>query len=301
LRSNLRVETGGIMTIYNLGSINIDHSYHVPALPRPGETVAATALVTGLGGKGANQSIAIARAGGKVAHIGAVGPEGGWTVEMLQAAGVDTGAVRVIDVPTGHAMITVDAAAENAIVLLPGANTRISNDQIAAALQSARPGDWLLLQNETNGGIVAARLAREKGMQVAYCAAPFDAAAVAEVLPFVDLLSVNEGEAAQLRAELPEATLANCNLLVTYGARGAAYIAPDQTVKTDAFKVDPVDTTGAGDTFLGYALAGLDSGMAVEVALRRAAAAAALQVTRPGAAEAIPLAQEVADFLARQG
>jgi ribokinase len=300
MRTNLRIETGGIMTIFNLGSINIDHSYHVPALPGPGETVAAAALVTGLGGKGANQSIAIARAGGKVAHIGAVGPEGAWTVKMLQAAGVDTGAVRVVDVPTGHAMITVDAAAENAIVLFPGANSLIADDQIAAALQKARSGDWLLLQNETNGGVAAARAACEKGLQVAYCAAPFDGAAVAEVLPFVDLLSVNEGEAAQLRAELPAADLENCQLLVTYGARGAAYIAPDRTVKTAAFKVDPVDTTGAGDTFLGYALAGLDSGMAAEAALRRAAAAAALQVTRPGAAEAIPLAQAVADFLARQ-
>jgi len=285
------------MTIYNLGSINIDHSYHVPNLPRPGETVAATALITGLGGKGANQSIAIARAGGRVVHIGAIGRDGGWTVEALRAAGVDTGAVQVTDVPTGHAMITVDAAAENAIVLYPGANTRIDEHQIAAALQGAGPGDWLLLQNETNGGVVAARLAREKGLRVAYCAAPFDAAAVAEILPLVDLLSVNEGEAAQLRANLPEAALAGCNLLVTFGSRGAAYIAPDQTAKTNAFKVDPVDTTGAGDTFLGYVLAGFDGGLPVDAALRRASAAAALQVTRAGAAEAIPLAQEVADFL----
>lgn len=289
------------MTIYNLGSINIDHAYHVPNLPRPGETVAATALITGLGGKGANQSIAIARAGGQVTHIGAVGPDGGWTVEALRAAGVDTGAVRVIDVPTGHAMITVDAAAENAIVLFPGANSRIDEEQVSAALQKAGPGDWLLLQNETNGGVAAARAARAKGLRVAYCAAPFDADAVAEILSFVDLLAVNEGEAAQLRADLPRAALEGCDLLVTYGARGAAYIAADQTVKTRAFKVDPVDTTGAGDTFLGYALAGFDDGMTVEAALRRASAAAALQVTRAGAAEAIPLACEVAEFLAAQG
>jgi len=289
------------MTIYNLGSINIDHSYHVPNLPRPGETVAATALITGLGGKGANQSIAIARAGGKVAHIGAVGADGAWTVAALRAAGVDTGAVRVADVPTGHAMITVDAAAENAIVLFPGANRQIEEPQIAAALQQAGPGDWLLLQNETNAGVAAARAARDKGLRVAYCAAPFDATAVAEILPFTDLLSVNEGEAAQLHSALPGAALQNCDLLVTYGSRGAAYIGPDQSVKTDAFKVDPVDTTGAGDTFLGYALAGIDSGLTIEAALRRASAAAALQVTRPGAAEAIPEAGEVTAFLARDG
>jgi len=289
------------MTIYNLGSINIDHAYHVPNLPRPGETVAAAELITGLGGKGANQSIAIARAGGQVAHIGAVGQDGAWTVEALRAAGVDTGAVRVTDVPTGHAMITVDAAAENTIVLFPGANTQIEEPQIAVALRKAVPGNWLLLQNETNAGVAAARMARDKGLRVAYCAAPFDAAAVAEILPFADLLSVNEGEAAQVRAKLPGAALAGCDLLVTYGARGAAFISSDRSVNAAAFKVDPVDTTGAGDTFLGYALAGFDAGLTIETALRRASAAAALQVTRPGAAEAIPTAREVIDFLVRQG
>lgn len=289
------------MTIYNLGSINIDHSYSVPNLPRPGETVAATARITGLGGKGANQSIAIARSGGRVVHIGAVGADGGWTVETLRAAGVDTGAVQVADAPTGHAMIAVDAAAENAIVLFAGANRQIDSDRVAATLAQARPGDWLLVQNETNGGVAAARAARDRGLRVAYCAAPFDAEAVAEILPLVDLLSVNEGEAAALRASLPEAALAGCDLLVTHGSRGAAYIGPERTVRVAAFAVDPVDTTGAGDTFLGYALAGLDGGMTVEAALRRAAAAAALQVTRAGAAEAIPPAREVADFLARRG
>lgn len=288
------------MTIYNLGSINIDHTYSLKALPLPGETVAATGLVTGLGGKGANQSIAIARAGGAVVHIGAVGPEGGWTVDTLRSAGVDTSAVKGIATPTGHAIIMVDTAAENSIVLFPGANQQIAEDQISGALAGGRAGDWLLVQNETNGGVAAAKLARQGGLKVAYCAAPFDPRAVAALLPFIDLLSVNEVEEAQLRAELPEAetALSKIIVLVTYGAKGAAFIAPDRTDRVSAFKVDPVDTTGAGDTFLGYVLAGLDAGFPVIGALTQASAAAAIQVTKMGAAAAIPGADEVATFLA---
>lgn len=287
------------MPILNLGSINIDHVYRLASLPQPGETIAARSLTTGLGGKGANQSIAIARAGGQVRHLGAVGPGSDWALNILSDAGVDTSAVATLDTPTGHAMITVDDAAENAIVLFRGANHEIGDAQVAAALAGSVPGDWLLLQNETNAGQHAAKLAREAGLRVAYCAAPFVPEAVRAVLPYTDLLSVNALEEAQLRDALPELVpqLDGIALLVTYGADGAAHITPEGRVEVSAFKVDPVDTTGAGDTFLGYALAGLDDGMAVEAALRRAAAAAAIQVTRPGAADAIPTAIEVDAFL----
>lgn len=285
------------MTVYNLGSINIDHSYRMAHLPAPGETIAARELVTGLGGKGANQSIAIARAGGDVRHIGRIGPEGGWTVDRLAAEGVDVTHVATGQTPTGHAIIAVDDAAENAIILFPGANRRIGPDQVAAALAGAQEGDWLLLQNETSAGLAAARMAHEKGLKVCYCAAPFDSDAVREILPHTDLLSVNEGEEAQLRAGLSDDAVDAVARLVTYGARGAAWIARGQVVQVPAFAVTPVDTTGAGDTFLGVALAGIDRGVPIETSLRRAAAAAAIQVTRPGAADAIPLAREVNDFL----
>ena len=288
------------MTIYNLGSINIDHVYAMERLPKPGETLAATDLTTGLGGKGANQSIAIARAGGQVVHIGAIGPEGGWTRDALREAGVDTENLREVATPTGHAMITVDRAAENAIVLFPGANREIAEDQIAQALAPAAPGDWLLLQNETNGGAFAARLARDAGLRVAYCAAPFDRQAVAGMLPLTDLLSVNEGEAAALEAALPAEALADVARLVTYGAKGAAHIDGDKWQGVAAFPVTPIDTTGAGDTFLGYFLAAIDTGKHVPEALRLASAAAALQVTRKGAADAIPTRAEVDAFLAQR-
>lgn len=289
------------MAIFNLGSINIDHSYRLDHLPTPGETIATRSLVSGLGGKGANQSIAIARAGGSVRHIGAVGPDGGWTVQRLAADGVDVTAIRTADNPTGHAIITVDDAAENAIILFPGANRRIGPDQVADALADARPGDWLLLQNETSAGLQAARLARDKGLCVCYCAAPFDSGAVRDILPFTDLLSVNEVEQAQLLADLAPGALDGIDRLVTFGHRGAALVNEAGTQRVAAFQVSPVDTTGAGDTFLGYALAGLDAGQPVAAVLTRAAAAAAIQVTRPGAAEAIPSGREVDAFLAEHG
>ncbi|MFO7921371.1 MAG: ribokinase [Nioella sp.] len=288
------------MTIYNLGSINIDHSYRMAHLPAPGETIAARALVTGLGGKGANQSIAIARARGDVRHIGRIGPEGGWTRDRLAAEGVDVTHVASGQTPTGHAIIAVDDAAENAIILYPGANRRIAEEDVAAALSGAREGDWLLLQNETSAGLAAARMARERGLRICYCAAPFDSAAVHEILPHVDLLSVNAVEEAQLRADLSEEAVESVARLVTYGARGAAWIAGGQVVEVPAVAVTAVDTTGAGDCFLGGALAGIDRGAPIETALTHAAAAAALQVTRPGAADAIPTADEVAAFLAER-
>lgn len=289
------------MAIYNLGSINIDHSYRMDHLPAPGETIAARTLQTGLGGKGANQSIAIARAGGLVRHIGAIGPEGQWTVDRLAADGVDVSHVARGEVPTGHAIIAVDDAAENAIILFPGANRQVTADQVGLALRQANPGDWLLLQNETSAGVDAARRARGRGLKVCYCAAPFDPEAVRDILPFTDLLSVNEVEEAQLRAALPQGALDGIDLLVTYGSRGAAYIAGAAATRVDAFKVAPVDTTGAGDTFLGYALSGIDAGQPLDAALTRASAAAAIQVTRPGAAEAIPMGGEVDTFLAERG
>jgi len=289
------------MAIYNLGSINIDHSYRMDHLPAPGETIAAHTLVTGLGGKGANQSIAIARAGGTVCHIGAIGPEGGWTVDRLAADGVDVTGVVTTDTPTGHAIIAVDDRAENAIILFPGANRQVAPDQVVAMLAGARPGDWLLLQNETSAGLRAGRAARDRGLRVCYCAAPFDSAAVREILPFTDLLSVNELEEAQLLADLPAGALDGIDRLVTYGSRGAALVTGVGAVRVGAFEVTPVDTTGAGDTFLGFALAGLDAGLATDQMLRRAAAAAAIQVTRPGAAEAIPQGAEVDLFLRERG
>lgn len=292
------------MTVYTLGSINIDHVYRVPHLVAPGETLAARDYSVGLGGKGANQSVAAARAGARVIHIGAVGPEGGWALDQLARAGVDIAAVVVTGDVTGHAIISVDDAGENAILLCPGANRVISAETVAAALAPAGPGDTLLLQNETAQQDTAARIAQGKGMRVIYSAAPFDAEAVRAVLPHLTILIVNAVEAAQLCEAL------GCGLeaipvpeiLVTRGRDGAEWHSPGtgEHMRQPAFPVVPVDSTGAGDTFAGYFAAARDAGTAPAGALRQAAAAAALMVTRRGTAEAIPTGADVAEFLSRQ-
>ncbi len=288
------------MTIWNLGSINADHVYAVPHIPTPKETLAATALTTGLGGKGTNMSVAIARAGGRVMHIGAVGSDGRWAVDRLLEYGVDTRHIAQVPVPTGHAIIYVDAHGENNIVLFQGANHAIPLDTIRAALFEARTGDRFLLQNETNLQPEAAKLARDMGLTVAYAAAPFSAASVQAVLPFTDFLILNEVEADQLHTatSLGPADLPVRDVIVTLGADGSDWFdnAARQRHHFDAIPVTPVDTTGAGDTFTGYVLAALDRGQPMAQAIQLATRAGALMVTRPGAADVIPDLSEVTAF-----
>ena len=287
------------MAIYNLGSVNIDHVYRVPHLPEPGETLASTSFNSGLGGKGANQSIAVARASGQVFHIGAIGADGGWLADQMAVAGVDIQHLSVLDVPTGHAIINVDDAAENSIVLFSGANFALTEAAIDAALSTGGAGDWFLLQNETNLGVYAAGVAKSKGMRVAYAAAPFDAEAAKAMLPVTDLLAVNDVEAAQLSEalQIDPADLPVPQVLITRGADGASLQTDGEMFFVDAFRVEPVDTTGAGDTFLGYFLASLDKGKSPQEALMQASAASAIQVTHAGAAEAIPVLAAVKEFL----
>ncbi|MCE6961034.1 ribokinase [Cereibacter sphaeroides] len=278
--------------LLNLGSINIDHVYRVPHLPAPGETLQATHHAMGLGGKGANQSVAAARAGARVLHVGGVGPEGIWARDALAAEGIDVGHVRVGAEPTGHAIIAVDPEGENAIIIHPGANRRLDAAQVEAALACAGPGDTLLLQNETSAQVEAAHRASSLGLRVIYSAAPFDVEAVQAVLPVVTLLVMNEGEAAALKAAL--GALPEVDMIVTRGAKGAEWhSARAQPLFVPAVQVVPVDTVGAGDCFTGNLAAALDAGLPREAAMRRAAAAAAVQVTRQGAAAAMPTAAEV--------
>ncbi len=287
------------MAIFNLGSINIDHVYRVPHLPQPGETLAATGYAMGLGGKGANQSVAAARAGARTCHIGAVGAEGRWARDMLEGYGVDVRHVAIGTLPTGHAIINVDPKAENAIVTFAGANRLPDAAAVATALAGAGPADTLLLQNETSSQPEAAQIAAGRGLRVIYSAAPFEVASLRAVLHHTTLLVMNEGEAAELRAAF--ASLPPVTLVVTRGAEGAEWIsAGADPVFVPSFRVTPVDTTGAGDCFTGTLAAALDAGADPARAMRRAAAAAAIQVTRPGAAQAMPSAAEVDAFLEGQ-
>lgn len=290
------------MAIWNLGSINIDHVYHLDRLPHPGETLAAQHYAQGLGGKGANQSVAAARAGAVTRHLGAMGSGDAWVAARLQDSGVDVSAiVRLDDQVTGHAIILLDRDAENSIVIHPGANRAVDEAALTRTLAAMTPSDTLLLQNETNGQVAAAQAAAAQGARVIYSAAPFDLDAVRAVMPHVAILAMNAGEAEQLFAGVP-GDLPVQGLLITRGAEGAEYrcLTTGQVFSQPSFKVSPVDTTGAGDTFTGYFAAALDQGADIPAALRLASAAAALKVTRAGAGDAIPTRAEVEAFLAAQ-
>lgn len=292
-------------TVHVFGSINIDYVHRVPRAPEAGETIADLGRAVHLGGKGANQALAAARAGATVRLAGAVGPEGGWARDRLAAAGVDVSGVATLDAATGHAVILVEPDGENRIVIHGGANRALPESVLERALNAARPGDWWVTQNETGQVAESMAVARARGLRTVYAAAPFVTENAIAVLPHTDVLALNEGEAAALSAHLG-GTLPVSAVLVTRGSAGAVWRERDaaddwRETAVPAFPVTPVDTTGAGDCFLGYTIAGLAGGASPAAALRRAAAAAAIAVTRPGAGDAIPARAEVDAFLSEAG
>lgn len=286
------------MAIWNLGSINADFVYTIPHIPAPGETLSSTNRQMFLGGKGANMSVAAARAAARVNHIGAVGHDGRWAVERLLEYGVDTRNIAELDTETAQAIIMVDPQGENAIVLHPGANVEIPQTALQTAMAEAQTGDWLVIQNETNLQRTAAELGKKMGLRVAYAAAPFDAERVMAVIPHLDFLILNAVEADQLKQATGQSPdeLPVRDVIVTLGADGADWYGTGVHEHFPAIKVDAVDTTGAGDTFTGYVLAGLDRGMPMGQAIAQATKAGALMVMRHGTADVIPDLSEVQAF-----
>jgi ribokinase len=289
------------MHVWNLGSINLDRVFQVPRIVRPGETLASQSVATFAGGKGANQSIALARAGAKVMHIGRVGEDGRWLLDLLASEAVDVSHVQVAAEPTGQAIIQVDDTGQNAIVLDPGANHAITRDDIERALADSRPGDWFLTQNETSQVADAIRMAKTRGLRVAFNPAPMTDSVLDCPLESVDLLVVNETEAAALTGlEDAEGQLRscserwpNCEVVLTRGAQGAIARGSNWHLAQAATKTQVVDTTAAGDTFLGYYLAGLVEGRSPPERLAWACRAAACCVAKPGASDSIPRRHEV--------
>ena len=290
------------------GSINLDLIANVDRLPAPGETVPGTGFASAPGGKGANQALAARRAGAEVRMAGAVGGDAfaSQALALLGEAAVDLSTVRRVDAPTGTALILVGADGENMIAVVPGANGLVSDRDVAAA--RVGKDDYLLLQHEIPLDTVAAALAhaREAGAVSVLNTAPFHAAA-AEFLPLADYVVANEtefdlyAEALGVRAGGHRATRmgefaykTGRVLVVTLGKDGLLAAVPGQDIMTvPALPVTPVDTVGAGDTFCGYLAAGLDAGLELAEALRRAAAAGSLACLKPGAQPAIPMRAEV--------
>lgn len=295
------------MKVLVFGSLNIDHVYQVPHFLRPGETMDSLGYSRNAGGKGLNQAIALARAGMETAFAGAIGQDGLFLRQLLEDTGVDTTRVQVLDSPTGHAIIQVEAGGGNAILLLGGANRCITPEMAAHALEGMCPGDWVLLQNEISCGCEILRMAKERGLRVVLNPSPASPELAAWPLETVDLLLLNEVEGSDLTGCTEPAAILDglrqrypdTAVVLTLGADGAAYRDARQQLYQPAVAVTAVDTTAAGDTFTGYFLsAWLTDGDAAH-ALRLAAHAAALAVTRPGAGASIPKAEEAAAFMDR--
>ena len=295
------------MKVLNFGSLNIDYVYRVPHFVQRGETLLSSGRGIYSGGKGLNQSVALARAGLKVFHAGCIGEEGTLLLDALRAADVDTTFVRVkSDVPSGHTIIQNAEDGDNCILLFGGANQSITKEQIDETLAHFEAGDYLVLQNEINLLEYVMLRAHEKGMRVVLNPSPMDEKILALPLETVSFFFVNEVEASQLTgvsredAEALSDALAekfpHARVILTLGTNGSRYICGEERVTQEAFPVQAVDTTAAGDTFSGFFLAGFIEGKTPKEALELAARASAVCVTRQGAAPSIPTREEADRF-----
>ena len=289
------------MKILNIGSLNIDDVYSVGHFVRAGETLSSTEYNQFCGGKGLNQSIALANAGAEVYHAGAIGADGMFLKERLDAAGADTSLVKVGVTPTGRAIIQVIPEGENCIILYKGANHSLTESDITKMLSPFGKGDYLLLQNEVNNLELIIDAAYEKGMKIALNPAPMEDAILQLPLEKISIFIVNEIEGEGFtRASEPaaigsafEKLFPEAMLVLTLGSKGVYYRFRGEVIEVPAEKITAVDTTAAGDTFIGYLLAGLAAGEEAETVLRRATHASAITCTLPGAADSIPKAGEL--------
>lgn len=292
------------MKVLNFGSMNLDYVYHVDHIMERGETQKAESRKVFAGGKGLNQSVALGRAGAFVNHAGNVGQDGQRMLKMLAEANVDTALVRRLPgEPSGHTVIQVDRNGDNAIMVYGGANLSVTQEQIDDTLAYFEEGDILIIQNEVNGLKEIMAAAANQGMRIFFNPSPVDDDMTSLPLETVDTFILNEVEGAALTGvsadepvdmldALTEAS-PNAHFVLTLGSKGAMYADENDRFRIDAIPVEVVDTTGAGDTFLGYYIAGLLEGKTPEDAVILANRAAAIAVTRPGAAPSIPMRAEV--------
>ena len=287
--------------ITNFGSCCIDNVYQVPHFVAPGETLPCTGYAVFPGGKGLNQSIALARAGADVRHAGRVGHDGEWLRAELESAGADVSLLKVTDAATGHAVIQISPDGENSIVIYGGANQDVNSADVDEVLSTCEPGELLLLQNEISELKAIMDKAKARGLRVAFNAAPMTEEVKALPLETVDYFIVNEIEGKMITGRETPDEIINTMLerfpdsavVLTLGREGARYADAGQQVSRSGFPADAKDTTGAGDTFTGYLLAGIAAGDPIETCLEAACRAAAICVTRPGAASSIPTRDEL--------
>jgi ribokinase len=295
------------MAVINFGSINVDHVYQVEHFVQPGETLASSHYQRLLGGKGANQSIALAKAGSDVRHVGKINQEDAPFKQVMIKHNINCKYVSCTETASGHAIIQVTPSGENAIVLFGGANHELTNLDIMQALDNAKSTDWVLTQNETNAVDEILKQAKTKGLKVAFNPAPMTESVKTLPHQYIDLLIVNEVEAQEIsgcnkleqmedyfRQDWPAT-----EVIITLGKVGVCMLRKDRTITVPAYEVDAIDTTAAGDTFIGFFLSAYSEHCDAKSALTRACAASALAVTQLGAAQSIPDTRQVDHFLAK--
>lgn len=293
------------MRVLNIGSLNLDYVYNVDHIILPGETEATGGLNLYLGGKGINQSMALAKAGVEVYHGGMIGDDGQPFLDACHQYGVQDRYIRKIDEKTGHTIIQIDKHAQNSILLYGGANQCLTKEYVDEVLADFDAEDILLLQNEVNLLPYIVDQAYAKGMTIALNPSPYNEKLDAVDMTKISIFLVNEVEGGQITgATDPQEILKimlekfpHARIVLTLGKDGAVYADANETHFQPIFPVQAVDTTAAGDTFTGYFLAGISEGMSIPDTLRMSAKASSIAVTRPGAVPSIPLRQEVMEVL----
>ncbi len=284
------------MKILNFGSCNIDLVYSVDHIVVPGETIATYDMELFAGGKGLNQSIAAARAGAHVYHAGCIGTDGEMLRDILAQSGVDVSYLKQVDEKNGHAIIQVSKCGENSIFLYPGSNEMVSEEYIDEVLGHFASGDMVLLQNEISNVDYIIKKAYSKDMKIVLNPAPFDEKLKEIDINMLSYLILNEVEAKGFTGkDEPEEIIAymkkkypELRVVLTLGKKGCIYFDRERTLSHPAFKVDAVDTTAAGDTFIGYFLCSVAGDKPYAEAIKFACAASALAVSKKGAAPSIP-------------
>ena len=289
------------MKVLNIGSLNIDYVYSVPHIVKPGETLASTGMNIYPGGKGINQSVALAKAGAQVYHCGLIGEDGRLFLDVCREYGVNSDYIKIIDKKSGHTIIQVDDNAENCILLYGGANQQFTEEYVDEVISAFDKGDVLLLQNEVNMIPYIVDKAYEKGMLIALNPSPFNDSLNEVDMSKIGIFLLNEVEGGQITGvsspdEIIDKLLEmypSAKIVLTLGSDGAVYADSSTRVRQPVFSVKAVDTTAAGDTFTGYFITGMLEGMDISDTLRMSAKASSIAVTRKGAIPSIPYRKEV--------
>ena len=284
------------MKILNFGSINKDFFYSVNDFVKPGETISSIRYNIKIGGKGLNQSVGISKAGQKIYHAGIINKDDTFILDKLKKWNINCENILLSNNPTGHAIIQVDKEGENSIIIHGGANHDVDIKFIKSVLSKFDSGDILVLQNEINNIKEIIDRAHHKKMKIVFNPAPFDNEILSYDLNKISTLILNQTEGKALsKQKKPDGILKvlnskfnNTEIILTLGEKGSLYSFKDELLKIKAHKLDTVDTTGAGDTFIGYYVAGIASKMNKKDNLNRASEAAAIATTKLGAAESIP-------------